>query len=118
MDDYIRKAIELADGWTLKETGAFHSPFCEPMFDIAPEMLSQPHKDALAAQLVRQVDVLSGYWVETTEGVATVCKSTGDSTDQGCGFMALDGEDRTMITIKAIVDSGVLSVKNKDNDDG
>ncbi len=54
-EDTIRKAIELADGWTLHHDDSYNSP----MNKMTPYMLyamPEGYKDALAAQLVRQVD--------------------------------------------------------------
>ena len=60
--------------------------------------------DALAAQLVRQVDALVGFdFVSDEEGGAAIYPATGKD------FSHCDsGEGRTMNTIKAIVDSKVL----------
>jgi len=104
---YIRKAVELADGWTVQSGGAFHSPFCESMFDIVPDMLSQPHKDALAAQLVRQVDAIDGpntYDLDCHNG-DVVLHERGNTP---CRTWTWPGKDRTMNALKCIVDSGVL----------
>lgn len=51
--EYIRAAIEMADGW-IPCDGFFMIP---PNYDeIRYEDITQMHKDALAAQLVRQED--------------------------------------------------------------
>ena len=80
MEDVIRKAVELADGFWWKED-------CVHVLDTPmhyrADALPQTILDALAAQLTRQVDELDDYWV---------CAE----------------DDRTMNTIKAIVDSKVL----------
>lgn len=80
--DYIRKAIELADGWEMEsELGEL---------------------DALAAELVRRVVLIEGFDVVVCNGESAVMdplwKCAGNA----------QGPDRTMNTIKAIVDSGVL----------
>ena len=115
MTDYIRKAVELADGWDTTRMGnqrikvfAPHGEGGEhPLTDIG--YIDQQHViDALAAQLVRQVDALNSdvnvfiYRKLTEVGNPTNC----------CGVWPVLGEsegpDRTMNTIRAIVDSGVL----------
>ena len=54
--DYIRKAIELADGWRLNKFGNVHAAG----LDRSPiEIFTNSHYAALAAQLVRQVDQIS-----------------------------------------------------------
>ena len=103
MTDYIKKAVELADGWSAniiepgmyigslesKSGGLFHPDDQEAL-------------DALAAQLVRQVDNSDGAFVETDPTRTTVRhgRLTGRTRAQG--------PDRTMNSIRAIVDSGVL----------
>ena len=117
--DYIREAVELAEGFTLQKwhfgemlkIGSYVvlSNHKQPLdFSILPQWF----KDALAAQLVRQVDALpdttdwddlismndcSGFFVWTVEGIEDALPPT---YDQG----------RTINTIRNIVDSGVLKV--------
>ncbi len=90
-EKYIRKAVELAYGWDLS--------------DLNDEFWSgrrQMMLDALAAQLVRQVDALGSPRVAVfTDGGAMV--------DGSGAYAKCRGLDRTMNTIMAIVDSGVLS---------
>jgi hypothetical protein len=102
-EDYIRKAVELADGWGLViqkgDAFAIFPPNTRPI---------QCHfrfvRDALAAQLVRQVDATQ-YEV----CIAPSYTEVGDFSEDGEECLAVeDGSDRTMNTIKAIVDSGVL----------
>ena len=92
--DYIRKAVELVpDEWPWD------------FFKADPDQtMDQPLKDALAAQLVRQVDALpfEDFHAFHLERQRTYCNN-----DKGRGESI--GPDRTMNTIKAIVDSGVLS---------
>ncbi len=109
-DDIIRKAVELADNFQCDDCnhGFFHE------FGLAPEdfistFWDEPEQyllDALAAQLVRQVDALVFYRliIEPT-GVDIESEATGDRIAE-----ARHG-DRTMNTIKAIVDSEVLEGK-------
>lgn len=91
-DDYIRKAVELADGWYIthiydgEDIVAWTDRQYPPSFVL--QSMDRWGLDALAAQLVRQVDALEGYWVKN------IC--------------CISGDDRTLNTIKAIVNSGVL----------
>ena len=110
--NYIKAAVELADGWRISKGGDVHAPI-----DGWPEGFLLPEvgpfaKDALAAQLVRQVDALDGYFV----GVGCEFDEANRAAVYGPKFKAChgylisdeSGPDRTMNTIKAIVDSGVL----------
>ena len=101
--DYIRKAVQLADGWHVT-TGTEQFMIIGGGFSHQPP--TQSMLDALAAQLVRQVDALADYWVQSTWERVYVMQidETGD-----LGVMKrCRNSDRTMSTIKAIVDSGVL----------
>ncbi len=91
--EYICKAVELAEGW-----------------EIAPKINAVIALDALAAQLVRQVDKALKDWrcLELFEGHTAVRKFEPLS-ETGKDLAACYGEGRTMNTIKAIVDSGVLT---------
>jgi len=55
MNDLIRKAVELADGWEHNKQGDIYGPFGPIGYGLTID-LSQEELDALAAQLVRQVD--------------------------------------------------------------
>lgn len=98
-DSYIKKAVELADGWKHEGGNCLLIPFDTGLW--AYPDLEQCHLDALAAQLVRQVD--------TTDFVVQIY-STETEINDTFGLMLINraGPDRTMNTIKAIVDSGVL----------
>ena len=91
MTDYIRKAVELADGFRWLHRDQVEIP------DLNNAVLrpfeQQWFLDALAAQLVRQVDA-----VLPQQDWLTLSRP----------FYKTNGPDRTMNTIKAIVDSGVL----------
>ena len=105
MTDYIKKAVELAEGWGFPSESQFlpgSPPIAESpsgymgAIEATPELL-----DALAAQLVRQVEG-AGYGVCIQYGCVDLTKDMQvESTWSG-------GPDRTMNTIKAIVDSSVL----------
>lgn len=106
MNDIIKKAVELADNFELDSINAYywHDPSNGEGFDgIATDSddPSQWFLDALAAQLVRQVDG-SDAWFECNDN-----KQVRIGNDDGLDHWE-GGPDRTMNTIKAIVDSGVL----------
>ena len=113
IDDYIRKAVELANEFEIHHDGKgfvryfdkdrqnfisfyFHSDYKDEL---------QFGSDALAAQLVRQVDSLG-------DDVCMEISSTGGMRiSQGLDMKELAieiGPDRTMNTIIVIVDSEVL----------
>jgi len=104
--DYIRKGVELADGfeiadawiWKIYGTPQHFRPANQP-----PQYLL----DALAAQLVRQVDALAEVSVEVFQGWSAV-RDAEPPTISRFDLAAAYGPDRTMNTIKAIVDSKVL----------
>lgn len=104
MTDYICDGIRLADGWDLTE-GQLTLPGGKFTY-VTKDDFPQYYKDAIAAQLVRQVDALGGeVWFRNREQV----------------FVFKDGEqargtdpDRTMNTIRVIVDSGMLAKENTD----
>ena len=111
MADYIRKAIELADGFDLTEDQltfpSGHYFTVKSDADIRDWML-----DGLAAQLVRQVVALPREFHGDTQvrGVHMIIHpeaSTYISTESN--WLSRDDDDVTMNTIKAIVDSGVLN---------
>lgn len=97
--DYIRKAVELA-GWSTTRLGNqrvavfIPSDECDKGMLLRIGYLDQPHiLDALAAQLVRQVD-------------QALCALDWGQLSKP--FYKENGPDRTMNTIKATVDSKVL----------
>lgn len=105
--EYIRKAVELADDFLFKP---YHDNGFRFLLPNEPDghynelirgfdNLPQWYLDALAAQLVRQVDALA----PKAQRPFISWESTSIS---GLGMI---GPDRTMNTIKAIIDSGVLN---------
>lgn len=107
MIDLIRKAVELADGFevhderelrVLTNHGTFYVDYDEQFF-----------LDALAAQLVRQVDVL-GLDVRLQKTIAAIYEVHKDGRIRNTKAYRR-GNDRTMLTITAIVESGVLDDK-------
>lgn len=120
-EEYIRKAVELAEGWffdndlngQLRLYGIELDP--APFADyshVTETFLSVAILDALAAQLVRQVDATEDYWVRVDEDRSYVFVNSYRpqvaSRERGLC--------RTMNTIKAIVDSGVLSQPGNGDD--
>ena len=109
--DYIRKAVELADGWGDLELG-----FLSVRLSGPPETTPKRYRrllDALAAQLVRQVDALEGTQVAITRS-GCVCAGIAEQIGRRIErkhYAEITGPDRTMNTIKAIVDSGVLEAE-------
>jgi len=110
-EDYIRikKAVGLADGWKIDPNGIW-PPFPFPAYadikDTQPIIL-----DALAAQLVRQVDSLDKYVVHAFS-TRTAVRTSGPLMD----IADAKGPDRTMNTIKAIIDSKVLKAAQEHGD--
>lgn len=100
--DYIKVAVELADGWALQRNERGVQYVLGPHFSMIMHF-NHPIDwvlDALAAQLVRQVDNQIGSWIEVSP---TLTRAYGNHGDH-----KTEGPDRTMNTIKAIVDSRVL----------
>ncbi len=99
--DYIRAAVELAEGWTAEPSricvnnAVFYIDLADGQWVI----------DALAAQLVRQVDAAPKIHFESG-GVGQV--NVWRESEPWNRRTHAEGPDRTMNTIKAIVDSGVL----------
>jgi len=103
MNDLIRKAVELADGWRINKMGNIQAP-CVHRSSIDRPL--KPVLDALAAQLVRQVDATAFYYVVTGPSRSAVVE--GASSKNVIGLC--EAQDRTLNTLKAIVESGVLDV--------
>jgi len=104
MSDLIHYAVLLADGWEHETHNRTLSPFHTYHDGLAEEAL-----DALAAQLVRQVDAkadnrVKGFYSRPLQA-DVYWPGLGHKQ---CGYSITCGDDRTMNTIKAIVDSGVL----------
>ena len=100
-EEYIRKAVSLADGfeWDNDNDVYAHTQYGRLNFAYNEPILL----DHIAAQLVRQVDGLTGCLELIAFDGETNIMDQANSV--GCG----QGNDRTMNTIKAIVDSGVLN---------
>ena len=101
MSDYIRKAVELADGFSLSGLGGFFIDLYVPAepfpYHIKVDLELPPPfmLDALAAQLYRQL-------------LAAPDSVKRETAIEECNSTLIDC-DPTDNTIKAIVDSKVLS---------
>jgi len=111
VSNYMRKAVELAN-WQTTRLGnqriAVFAPHGEggdyPLTNIG-YLDAQHVKDALAAQLVRQVDATGKYFIVEWPTITQLCdRVTADTLYE----YESENDDRTMNTIKAIVDSEVL----------
>ena len=106
----IKRAVELANHWWGAGTEAFgpsnfHRPYASLKVD-SPD--TRFFLDALAAQLVRQVDALdTPDTVEITHDSVWVGYRSKNN-ESWKRTKRTKSQDRTMNTIKAIVDSGVL----------
>ena len=103
--EIIRRAVKLAEGWI------FHDPYTVPFSDVTDEAIEDwPNwkKDALAAQLVRQVDASKDACFESdADGTALV-------GNYGVNTAVADRQDRTMNALRAIVESEVLLTAQKE----
>ena len=115
-EEYIRAGVELAEGWRFNtpeerekhDTSYWRQELVRiPSFGHYALPLSQQALDALAAQLVRQVDALGCFEVSAYPENTSVVETDGEG-----GFVSLagynTGNDRAMNAIRAIVDSGAL----------
>lgn len=109
--DYIRKGVELADGFEIKNPtkleiecwGEQDILWVEDYGSCPINLIPQLVFDALAAQLVRQVDATGSHWVRPLPDSTTIFHShSNDAVQAVCGL------GRTMNAIKVIVDSKVL----------
>ncbi len=106
--DYVHKAVKLADGWQLTNDEEYVIP---PYGGYCPSIMNFERLffDALAAQLMRQVDALGGIDFDCHVGRVYLRTWRGFHRNE----VEAVGPDRTMNTIKAIVDSDVLSVSDE-----
>ena len=103
MDEvYIRKGVELAR-WTVRNSGQV----IEGIDGYFGNISDQSVRDALAAQLVRQVDAL-GYNVHVGKGITVIYQQKEQMFDPPVITDLRPNSDRTLNTIKTIIDSGVL----------
>ena len=100
--EIIRKAVELADGFVWQDPMTVYIQSLSMAFYCSePFML-----DALAAQLVRQVDARGVASVYIVPDMTEVQWEYADSDD--LQSVTERGPDRTLNTLRAIVESGVL----------
>ncbi len=104
--DYIRKAVELADGWGYSHTQPDQWVTWPQTQNFPFSMFPQVAKDALAAQLVRQLDESGRGGFYSVPGAAEVQWEHNNSDELNTSYVK--GNDRTMNTLRAIVDSEVL----------
>jgi len=115
--DYIRKAVELADHWALIrvwdgedwiDSLDYKWSLSEPHIRCLLQDAAQTTLDALACQLTRQVDALNEFWIDSDmHGVAKIWR--GFLYDRKERIAKANDKNRTMNTLKAIIDSEVLS---------
>ena len=104
--EYILAGIELADGWHTFEHAVEFLEVVKTYHGFGGPDSDKEIIDALAAQLVRQVDAIDGCEVTSDSYAVTVTEAYKPQTVRTIGI----GHrwNRTTNTIKAIVDSGVL----------
>ena len=106
-EEIIRRGVELADGWRLLSRGQIETPVFNAIAILIN--MDQLFLDALAAQLTRQVDALdNGFFIDITKHGADLYFGDALSEELVAGIA---GPDRTMNTLRAIVESGVLEPK-------
>ena len=112
MTDYIKRAVELADGWNWldgKGKWAIWAPWNDALLAYSAEHIeSQWVLDALAAQLVRQVDAIENFELLIRRDVTQLINVYSEAFEMDEMIEYSGGHGRTMNTIRAIVDSGVL----------
>lgn len=115
--EYIRAGIELADGWDIthifagEDIAAYNPKGAKyPEASFVLQSPSQSGLDTLAAQLVRQVDALAPAILFTSDfgGCVMLWQDSPEEDWHAGDCRNLKNNDRTMNTIKAIIDSEVL----------
>lgn len=107
--EYVREAVELAKGWDIAPSADRSTEYVvilvgDDVDDWFLDRLPQHILDALAAQLVRQVDAIDDPVIlMINPGITNICEPDGS--------VSSDGPDRTLNTIKAVVDSKVVAKK-------
>lgn len=92
--DYILKGVKLAGGyWTIRDDGVVSTPWWSMHMELHNRKWRQEELDALAAELVRQCDQKE----KLVYSEVLTYQLSQESSD-----------DRSMDTIKAVVDLGVL----------
>ena len=96
-DTVIRRAVELADGWFITEGSSIEYVWCSPII-ICGKMSDRHVKDALAAQLVRQVDATPHVTLDESQ---TRCFMRVNDNRVG---EIIRGRDRSINRIRCIVE--------------
>lgn len=108
-EDYIRKAVELAEGWTYRRGGSYDIVDFPDGSSECPALPMDPWwLDALSTQLRRQA-IVHGYLISSSNEVTQI-KAVRDTynTHVHEPVGRAQGKDFVMNDIKAIVDSKVL----------
>ena len=92
--EYIRAGVELADGWGLSTDDYYFGPL---IVGSHISKIGASAKDALAAQLVRQVDALGFLECDIDGGGTSITCPSNDEFSP----IRVWGNDRAMNTIKA-----------------
>ena len=109
MNDIIRKGVELAPGW--EAHGTANSFYCKGFGWYCPDDGFDEYGkdrwflDALAAELVRQVDALNNAYMSF---FADETRCNYEKEDGTQITFRSKGKQRTTNTLRAIVESGVL----------
>ena len=111
-EEYIRRAVELAEGWEI-DIGQVLTTEYNIWMTLDDDEPPQLMLDALAAQLVRQIDASATgddrpVFSSDFNGCVLIVSDDADFHAGDCRAGPSEN-DRTMNTIRAIVDSGVLS---------
>ena len=106
-EDYIKKAVELADRWFVTDANIVKATGISP-FHIGSTHFAQATIDALAAQLVRQVDAIEAPKHPDRPSAFYSTPHECQVWMRGKVASVKTADDRTMNTIKAIIDSKVL----------
>lgn len=102
--DVLRKAVEYANGWFDRGSEFWHQNFGHMPYSYMTLPGNEPMLDALAAQLVRQVDALDTAVFECdVNGRARVLSKSSEGLPHWGGQWSERGPDRTENTITAIV---------------
>jgi len=108
--EYIRAAVELADGWTISGSVAFPPSSVE--IGMSLHNTSTWILDALAAQLRRQCGVDITFRISVVDSASYVTMKIfnpgGDEEAEPLTFLGHE-TDEALAFIKAIVDSKVLT---------
>lgn len=100
--EYILAGIVLADGWHTLDTAIGFLEIVKTYHGFGGPDSDKEIIDALAAQLVRQIDTNGRVIIRAERWWTEIAKREGKI------ICHVEGDDRTMNTIKCVVDSGLL----------